>query len=328
MNERSFVRAARTVTPVDMAAAQTAGVLHSQLTKPAGSLGMLERVGVQLAAIAGRCPPPVPEPVTVAVFAADHGVVAEGVTAWPQEVTAQMVANFCAGGAAINVLARHTGAEVIVVDVGVATPIGSATPGLLRRVVRPGTGNIAVEPAMTPEEARGALDVGAVIAAVTGLPAAAVTGRGAGAVDEILALKSEVVERARQRVPAHADPLLVLAELGGLEIAALAGFIVGGAARRLPVMVDGVIAAAAALIATALVPAAAGYLIGGHRSSEPGSAAALSHLGIEPLLDLQMRLGEGSGATLAVPLVQAAAKVLGEMATFDSAGVTGKQPPG
>jgi len=357
MNERSFVHAARTVVPVDMAAAQAAAVLHNQLTKPPGSLGRLERAGVQLAAIAGRCPPPVPEPVTVAVFAADHGVVAEGVTAWPQEVTAQMVANFCAGGAAINVLARHTGAEVIVVDVGVATPIGPGTPGLLQRVVRPGTGNIAVEPAMTPEEARGALDVGAdiaaeaagrgarmlvtgdmgignttasaaVIAAITGLPTAAVTGRGAGADDQVLARKTEVVERARQRVPAQADPLLVLAELGGLEIAALAGFIVGGAARRLPVVVDGVIAAAAALIATALVPAAAGYLIGGHRSSEPGSAAALSHLGIEPLLDLQMRLGEGSGATLAVPLVQAAAKVLGEMATFDSAGVTGKQPPG
>jgi nicotinate-nucleotide--dimethylbenzimidazole phosphoribosyltransferase len=357
MNERSFVHAARTVRPVDIAAAQAAAVLHNQLTKPPGSLGRLEMTGVQLAGIAGRCPPPVPEPVTVAVFAADHGVVAEGVTAWPQEVTAQMVANFCAGGAAINVLARHAGAEVIVVDVGVATPIGSDTPGLVQRLVRPGTGNLAVEPAMTPEEARSALDVGAdiaaeavvrgtrmlvtgdmgignttasaaVIAAVTGLPAAAVTGRGAGADDDVLARKAEVVEQARQRVPAGADPLLVLAELGGLEIAALAGFIVGGAASRLPVVVDGVIAAAAALIATALVPDAVGYLIAGHRSSEPGATAALSHLGIEPLLDLQMRLGEGSGATLAVPLVQAAAKVLGEMATFDSAGVTGKEPPG
>ncbi|HUL25729.1 MAG TPA: nicotinate-nucleotide--dimethylbenzimidazole phosphoribosyltransferase [Streptosporangiaceae bacterium] len=356
MNERSFVHAARTVMPVDMAAAQAAAVLHNQLTKPAGSLGQLEKAGIQLAGIAGRCPPPVPEPVTVAVFAADHGVAAEGVTAWPQEVTAQMVANFCAGGAAINVLARHAGAEVIVVDVGVATPLGAETPGLLQRVVRPGTGNIAVEPAMTPEEARSALDVGAgiaaqaagrgarmlvtgdmgignttasaaVIAAITGLPAAEVTGRGAGADDAVLARKTEVVERARQRVPAQADPLLVLAELGGLEIAALAGFIVGGAASRLPVVADGVIACAAALIAAALVPAAGGYLIGGHRSSEPGATAALAHLGIEPLLDLQMRLGEGSGATLAVPLVQAAAKVLGEMATFDSAGVAGKQPP-
>src|SRR5207245_1276632 len=153
MNERSFVRAARTVTPVDMAAAQTAAMLHSQLTKPAGSLGILERVGVQLAAIAGRCPPPVPEPVTVAVFAADHGVVAEGVTAWPQEVTAQMVANFCAGGAAINVLSRHVGAEVVVVDAGVASEL-EAAPGLVRAKVRPGTANPALEPAMTLDEAR------------------------------------------------------------------------------------------------------------------------------------------------------------------------------
>jgi nicotinate-nucleotide--dimethylbenzimidazole phosphoribosyltransferase len=356
MNEPSFDRAARAVTPVDAAAARAAAALHDQLTKPPGSLGRLERVGVQLCAIARRCPPPIPEPVTIAVFAADHGVVAEGVTAWPQEVTAQMVANFCSGGAAINVLARHAGAEVIVVDAGVATPIPSDAPGLLRRAVRPGTGNIAVEAAMTLTQARSALDVGAgialqaadggarmlvtgdmgignttasaaVIAAITGLAATAVTGRGAGADDAILARKTEVVERARQRIGAQADPLLVLAELGGLEIAALAGFVVGAAASRVPVVVDGVISAAAALIAAALIPDVAGYLIAGHRSSEPGSTAALSHLGIEPLLDLQMRLGEGSGATLAVPLVQAAAKILAEMATFDAAGVAGKQPP-
>jgi nicotinate-nucleotide--dimethylbenzimidazole phosphoribosyltransferase len=167
----------------------------------------------------------------------------------------------------------------------------------------------------------------AVIAAITGLAATAVTGRGAGADDAILARKTEVVERARQRIGAQADPLLVLAELGGLEIAALAGFVVGAAASRVPVVVDGVISAAAALIAAALIPDVTGYLIAGHRSSEPGSTAALSHLGIEPLLDLQMRLGEGSGATLAVPLVQAAAKILAEMATFDAAGVADKKPP-
>ncbi len=357
MNESGFDRAARTVTPVDAAAARAAAARHDQLTKPPGSLGLLEQVGVQLCAIAGRCPPPVPEPVTVAVFAADHGVAAEGVSAWPREVTAQMVANFCAGGAAINVLARHAGADVVVVDVGVATPIPAAAPGLLRRAVRAGTGNIAAEPAMTLAQARSALDVGAevatgavgrgarllvtgdmgignttasaaVIAAVTGLPATAVTGRGAGADDAALARKTQVVDRACQRVPAPADPLLILAELGGLEIAALAGFIVGAAASRVPVVVDGVIAAAAALIAAALVPGTAGYLIGGHRSGEPGSAAALSHLGIEPLLDLRMRLGEGSGATLAVPLVQAAAKILAEMATFGAAGVSGQPAPG
>src|SRR5215467_12762044 len=324
MNERSFVRAVRTVMPVDMAAAQAAAVLHNQLTKPPGSLGRLELTGVQLAAIAGRCPPPVPEPVTVAVFAADHGVAAEGVTAWPQEVTTQMVANFCAGGAAINVLARHAGADVIVTDVGVATPIPSDAPGLVRRTVRPGTGNIAVEAAMTPVEARSALDVGAdvaaqaaaggagmlvtgdmgignttasaaVIAAITGLPAAAVTGRGAGADDAILARKTEVVERALLRLPGPADPLLILSELGGLEIAALAGFIVGAAASRLPVVIDGVIAAAAALAAATLVPDAAKYMIGGHRSAEPGSAAALSHLGIEPLLTCRCAWARAAG---------------------------------
>jgi nicotinate-nucleotide--dimethylbenzimidazole phosphoribosyltransferase len=356
MNEPGFDWAAQAVTPVDAAAARAAAALHDQLTKPPGSLGLLEKVGIQLCAIAGRCPPPVPGPVTVAVFAADHGVVTEGVTAWPQEVTAQMVANFCAGGAAINVLARHAGADVVVVDVGVATPIPSDAPGLLRRAVRPGTGNIAVEAAMTPSQARSALDIGAgiaiqavaagtrmlvtgdmgignttasaaVIAAITGLPAAAVTGRGAGADDGVLARKTAVVERARKRIGAQADPLLILAELGGLEIAALTGFIVGAAASGVPVVVDGVIAAAAALTAVALIPDVSGYLIGGHRSREPGSSAALSHLGIEPLLDLHMRLGEGSGATLAVPLVQAAAKILADMATFDAAGVAGQKPP-
>jgi nicotinate-nucleotide--dimethylbenzimidazole phosphoribosyltransferase len=356
MTERSFDRAAGAVRAVDTAAAATAAAFHDQLTKPPGSLGRLETAGIQLCAIAGRCPPPVPAPVTVAVFAADHGVVTEGVTAWPREVTAQMVANFCAGGAAINVLARHAGADVIVIDVGVATPIPSDAPGLLRRAVRPGTSNIAVQAAMTHTEALDALDVGtdiatqaagrgagmlvtgdmgignttasaAIISVLTGRPAATVTGRGAGADDVMLAHKTRVVERACQRIPRCADPQTILAELGGLEIAALAGFIVGAAASRLPVIVDGVIAAAAALTAAALVPDVRGYLIGGHRSSEPGSAAALTHLGIEPLLDLQMRLGEGSGATLAVPLVQAAAKILAEMATFDSAGVADKQPP-
>jgi len=345
------------IRPADPDAMAQANARQARLTKPAGSLGMLEELGARLAGLAGTCPPPIPARPVVAVFAGDHGVHAQDVTPWPQEVTAQMVANFCAGGAAINVLARHIGADVIVTDVGVATPIPSDAPGLVRRTVRPGTGNIAVEPAMTPVEARRALDVGAdvatqaaaggagmlvtgdmgignttasaaVIAAITGLPAAAVTGRGAGADDAILARKTEVVERALLRVPGPADPLLILSELGGLEIAALAGFIVGAAASRLPVVIDGVIAAAAALAAATLVPDAAKYMIGGHRSAEPGSAAALSHLGIEPLLDLQMRLGEGSGATLAVPLVQAAAKILAEMATFDAAGVAVKQQPG
>jgi nicotinate-nucleotide--dimethylbenzimidazole phosphoribosyltransferase len=326
------------------------------LTKPRGSLGRVEDIGIRLCAIAGSCPPPVPEPVTVAVFAGDHGVVTEGVTPWPQEVTAQMVANFCAGGAAINVLARHAGAAVLVVDVGVATPIPTDSAGLVRRNVRLGTRNLAVEPAMTTEEASAALDVGievahrattegarmlvtgdmgignttpaaALIAACTGRRAAEVTGRGTGIDDAMLENKRLVIERALARIPPKAGPLAMLAELGGLEIAALCGYIVGAASRRVPVIVDGVIAAAASLLAVAFAPEVVGYLVVGHRSSEPGSSAVLDELGLSPVLDLGMRLGEGSGAALAVPTVQAAAKVLREMATFDSAGVSDKEGP-
>lgn len=345
------------VEPVDGRAAAAAEEHHLRLTKPPGSLGRLESAGVQLAAIAGVCPPPVPEPVAVAVFAGDHGVLAEGVSPWPAEVTAQMVANFCAGGAAINVLARHAGASVVVVDVGVASAC-EPHPLLVDANVRRGTGNVAVEPAMSIEECRAAFSVGrelalgldagclvtgemgignttpsaCLIAAFTGLPAAAVTGRGTGIDDAALAVKVAVVERALARHRSVVDvdgahpmaTLGTLASLGGLEIAALAGFITGGAERRVPVVIDGVIACAALLAAAALSPDVLGYCVAGHRSSEPGASAALSYLGLEPLLDLELRLGEGSGACLAVPVLQAAAKVLREMATFDSAGVTGK----
>ncbi len=349
----AFRRAAGSVRPVDSVAARAAAERSDRLTKPPGSLGRVESVGIQLAAIAGQCPPPVPEPVTIAVFAADHGVVAEGVTAWPQEVTAQMVANFAAGGAAINVLARHLGAEVIVVDVGVATPVAAAGGVVLRRTVRPGTGNLAVEPAMSVADAGAALDAGAevawlavqrgarllvtgdmgignttpsaaVVAALTGRPAGEVTGRGAGADPAMLARKVAAIEAGLCRLAGTADPLRVLTEVGGLEIAALAGYIVGGAAAGVPVLLDGVIAGAAALVAAALVPDAAGYLLAGHQSAEPGAAVALEHLGLRPLLALDLRLGEGSGAALAVPLVQLAARLLAEMATFDSAGVSEK----
>ncbi len=346
-----FDAAAAAVAPLDEAAAAAAREHLDRLTKPPGSLGRLETLAVQLAAIAGTSPPPIPAPAAVAVFAADHGVLAEGVTPWPQEVTAQMVANFCAGGAAINVLARQVGATVVVVDVGVATPV-EPRPNLISARVAPGTANLARGPAMTVEQARQALDVGAtvaadlvaggaaclvtgdmgignttasaaVIAALTGRPAADVTGRGTGIDDERLAVKVAVVERAVARL-ADRDPLTVLAAVGGLEIAALAGFIVGGAAARRPVLIDGVIAAAALLVAVGLVPDALPYAVAGHRSVEPGATAVLDHLGLRPLLDLEMRLGEGSGACLAVPVVQAAARILGEMATFDSAGVTEK----
>jgi nicotinate-nucleotide--dimethylbenzimidazole phosphoribosyltransferase len=356
MTEAGFSAARRAVAPVDAEMAAIAAEYHDRLTKPRGSLGRLEEIGIRLCAIAGACPPPVPEPVTVVVFAGDHGVVAEGVTPWPQEVTAQMVGNFCTGGAAINVLARHAGADVVVVDVGVATPVPAGAEHLERRTVRHGTRNLAEEAAMSVEEVTAALDVGAemaartvaggarllvtgdmgignttpsaaLVAALTGLPAGAVTGRGTGVDDEMLARKTAVVERALGRLDADAGPLDVLREVGGLEIAALAGFVVGAGAGRVPVVVDGVIAAAASLVAAALVPDVVGYLIAGHRSTEPGASAALAQLGLTPVLDLGMRLGEGSGAVLAVPAVQAAAKILREMATFDGAGVSDKGDP-
>ena len=334
-------------------------VVHQdRLTKPKGSLGRLETLGIHLAGIAGACPPPLPSPAAVGLFAADHGVVAEGVTPWPREVTAQMVANIVTGGAAINALARQAGATVIVVDVGVATPLPAMPAGpasLLRRTVRPGTGNIALEPAMTPDECRAALDIGAdvaadavaggaravvtgemgignttasaaVIAALSGRPAGAVTGRGTGVDTGMLAHKVAVVERALERhAAAIADgPLATLAALGGLEVAALVGFVVGGAAAGVPVIVDGVIADAALLVAERLVPGVARRCIAGHRSVEPGASVVLEILGMDPLLDLGMRLGEGTGGCLALPVVEAAARIMSEMATFDAAGVTNK----
>jgi nicotinate-nucleotide--dimethylbenzimidazole phosphoribosyltransferase len=346
----AFEEAAAQVRDPDAGAAATARHHQDRLTKPAGSLGRLEDAGVQLAGIAGVCPPPVPEPAVVGVFAGDHGVLAEGVSPWPTEVTAQMVANFCAGGAAVNVLAGHVGADVVVVDVGVAGDL-PPHPRLRSAKVAAGTANLAHGAAMTEAEARQALDVGAqlaaelaaagtgclltgdmgignttpsaaLIAALTGRAARAVTGRGTGIDDDRWATKVRVVEGAIARLGDTADPLAILAEVGGLEIAALAGFIIGGAAARLPVLLDGVIAGAGALVATALVPTCAGYLFAGHRSSEPGATAVLEHLGLEPLVDLDLRLGEGTGACLALPILQGAAKILRDMATFESAGVT------
>lgn len=355
MPVRPFEQAIAAVTAPDQAAASAAAAYQNTLTKPPGSLGELEAIGVRLAAIAGRCPPGLPGPATVVVFAADHGVVASGVTPWPSEVTGQMVANFCAGGAAINVIARQAGAAVIVVDVGVAGELGPA-PGLVLRKIRPGTADIAVRDAMTGDEARAALDVGAEVAAdlvrdgarclitgdmgignttpsaaliahFTGRPAADVTGRGTGINDAMLARKTEVVQAALRRcagLPDPGDPVAALACLGGLEIAALAGFIIGGAAARVPVLLDGVISAAALVTAAALCPEVTGYCIAGHRSAEPGASAVLEHLSLRPVLDLGLRLGEGTGACLALPAVQAAARILAEMATFDQAGVTDK----
>jgi nicotinate-nucleotide--dimethylbenzimidazole phosphoribosyltransferase len=351
MTDGTLAAIVKRVRPVDKLAAEAARLHHARLTKPVGSLGRLEDLGIQLSAIAGHCPPPIPEPVTIGVFAGDHGVVASGVTPWPSEVTAQMVANFCAGGAAINVLARQVGATVQVVDVGVATPIPGDLTNLHQRNVAKGTANLAVQPAMTRDQVISALEVGAEIAnealaqgtrmLVTGdmgigntTPSAAliavftrtspdrVTGRGTGIDDATLYLKTSIVESAIERIAHDAEPLDIVGELGGLEIAAIAGFIIAGAAAGVPVVVDGVISIAAALIATALAPDVRDYLVAGHRSSEPGASIGMAHLGLTPLLDLELRLGEGTGAALAIPLVQAAARILSEMATFDSAGVT------
>ncbi|MBO2445793.1 nicotinate-nucleotide--dimethylbenzimidazole phosphoribosyltransferase [Actinomadura barringtoniae] len=345
------------IQPLDEAAMRDARDHQARLTKPPGALGVLEEVSVQLAGLAAISPPPLPEPAAVAIFAADHGVHAQGVTPWPQEVTAQMVANFLAGGAVVNAFAGQVGAEVTVVDIGVASPLPEA-PGLLPRKVAPGTADMTEGPAMTAEQARQAVETGievardlvsagarclitgdmgianttasaALISAFTGLPPERVTGRGTGIDDATHAHKIDIVRTALHRNALLPEggrgPMEVLAGVGGLEHAALAGFILGGAALRVPVVLDGVIAGAAALVAAALCPDALGACVAGHRSAEPGHAAAVEHLGLRPLVDLELRLGEGTGALLALPLVQGAVRVLHEVATFDSAGVSGKQ---
>jgi nicotinate-nucleotide--dimethylbenzimidazole phosphoribosyltransferase len=342
------------IGPLDGAAVAAARDRQETLTKPRGSLGQLEDLSVQLAGIAGQCPPPMPEPAAVAVFAADHGVHAQGVSPWPQEVTAQMVANFLASGAAVNAIAAQAGADVRVVDIGVAGDLPAA-PGLLSRKVRRGTADMTAGPAMSGDESRRAVETGieiardliasgfrclitgdmgianttasaALIAVFTGSDPEQVTGRGTGIDDPTWARKVGVVRRALARHdPDPAAPIGVLAAVGGLEHAALAGFILGGAAHRVPVLLDGVIACAAALAARAFAPDATGCLIAGHLSTEPGARRALEVLGLRPLLDLGLRLGEGSGAVLALPVVAAAARVLRDMATFDSAGVSGEK---
>jgi nicotinate-nucleotide--dimethylbenzimidazole phosphoribosyltransferase len=343
------------ITPRDAGAERAARERLDRMTKPRGSLGVLEDVAAQLAGIAGRCPAPHPAPATVAIFAADHGVHAQGVTPWPQEVTAQMVANFLAGGAVANAFAAETGAEVIVIDVGVAGTLDPA-PGLWDRKVRRGTADLAAGPAMTVWEAARAVEIGiqvatrlapgsgslvtgdmgignttasaALVCAFTGADPGAATGRGTGVDDRTWERKVAVVGRASARVPEQPSTpraaIEAVAEVGGLEHAALAGFILGAAAHRTPVILDGAIAGAAALVAAALCPAALEFAVAGHVSQEAGHAIALRHLGLRPLLGLDLRLGEGTGALLAWPLVAAAARALRDVATFDAAGVTDK----
>ncbi|MFD3698738.1 nicotinate-nucleotide--dimethylbenzimidazole phosphoribosyltransferase [Streptomyces sp. NPDC058646] len=341
------------IRPLDAKALGEAWERQKRMTKPAGALGMLEIISAQLAGLSRVCPPPIPEPAAVAIFAGDHGVHAQGVTPWPQEVTTQMVANFLGGGAVCNAFANQVGAEVCVIDVGVAGDL-PPTPGLLPRKVRPGTADLSVGPAMTREEAVAAIEVGietardlvaagnkalltgemgianttvsaALISVFTGVDPAEVTGRGTGINDETHARKVEVVRRALDlHQPDPADPVGVLAAIGGLEHAAIVGLLLGGASLRTPVILDGVSAGAAALVARAIAPESLSACIAGHRSAEPGHVAALNKLGLRPLVDLDLRLGEGTGALLALPLVQSAARAMHEVATFDSAGVTEK----
>ena len=342
--------------PVDRELLDRARARQNRLTKPPGSLGRLEEAGVRLAAIQ-RTERPRLGPGAVVVAAADHGVTAEGVSAYPAEVTPQMVLNFLAGGAAVNQIARTAGAEVYVLDVGVNGPEFPAHERLIPARLRAGTGNLAREPAMRPAEAMAALQAGenaarraigegatvlaagdmgignttaaaALTAALLGLPAAEVTGRGTGVDEAAYARKVAVVERALARAAAElgdlakADPLDVAAQLGGLEIVAAAGVFLAAAAAGLPVVTDGFPVTAGALLAVRLEPNLKDYLFVGHRSVEPGHARQLEALGLEPLLDLELRLGEGTGALLAFPILRAAAEVLAGMATFDEAGVS------
>lgn len=331
------------------------------LTKPPGSLGRLEELALQVGVVLGDPPPPLDDAV-VFVFAADHGVAGRGVSAYPAEVTAQMCANFSGGGAAINVLTRACGARVRVVDVGVAAALDGLA-GVERRKVRAGTDDLSAGPAMTASEVEEALAVGvgvagggggstgaggspdpwlvgvgemgignttaaaAVTACLTGAAAREVVGRGTGVDEGGLARKRDVVERAVARVARAEDPrddaIAVLRQVGGLEIAAMSGAMIGAAARGALVLVDGFISSAAALAACRLCPGLPPYLIASHRSTEPGHAAVLDALGLVPLFDLEMRLGEGTGCALAIPIVRAAGALLREMATFESAGISG-----
>jgi nicotinate-nucleotide--dimethylbenzimidazole phosphoribosyltransferase len=338
------------VEPANDEAAERARERHLTLLKPPGSLGRLEELGARLAGMAGLCPPLVPEDPAVVVCAGDHGVLERGVSPWPQSVTAAMVRNFCEGGAAVNAIARVVGARVTVLDVGVASEL-PRHPRLRTAKRRLGTGDLSRGPAMSREEAAGAVmsgvgvaeeligsgvnlfvtgDMGignttpasAVISAFTHRPPAETTGRGTGIDDGTMKTKITVIEEAMElHRPDPEDPLSVLAAVGGLEHAAIAGIVLAGAIHDVPVVLDGVVSNSAALVAHALAPDCLGYTIAGHTSAEPGAAVALEHLGLEPLLSLDMRLGEGTGGLLAVPLVRAAAGVLREMAALEEAGV-------
>ncbi len=340
------------IPPLDEAAMAEARARQDQLTKPQGSLGRLEELSIQIAGVMAN-PRPVIRHKVITVMAGDHGVVAEGVSAFPQEVTPQMVVNFLNGGAAINVLARHVGARVVVVDMGVVADLPDH-PGLVKKKVAYGTANMTQGPAMTRDQAEQAILAGAdvvraelangldilgtgdmgignttpsaaIAAAFTGRDPADIVGRGTGLDDAGVQRKIQVVRQALAvNQPDPTDALDVLAKVGGFEIAGLAGAMLAAAAHRRPIMVDGFISTAAALIAVGLAPAVRPYLIASHHSQEQGHGVMLDWLGLQPLLDLNLRLGEGTGAALGVSLAEAACKILDEMATFAEAAVAGK----
>jgi nicotinate-nucleotide--dimethylbenzimidazole phosphoribosyltransferase len=341
---------AASIRPLEHGAMAAAKQHQDHLTKPAGSLGRLEELAIWMAGVTGELTPAT-VPRTVVVMAGDHGVASEGVSAYPSEVTPQMVMNFLGGGAAINVLARQTTARVLVVDLGVACELGQVD-GLVARKVGSGTANIATGPAMSRSQALRALRVGAelaqseiadgarmlatgemgignttpasaLICALTDTPPELVVGRGTGLDDAGLAHKRTVVGRAlASNRSALSDPVDALAAIGGYEIAGLVGLILAGAARRRPVVLDGFIAGAAALVAARIAPAARNYMLAGHLSAEQGHRVALSALDLQPLLDLDLRLGEGTGAVLAFYIIDAATRIMAEMATFSEASIS------
>ena len=345
--------ATASIQPVSRDFHARAQLALDHLTKPVGSLGRLEELAAQYVAISQELPPVMPQPMIV-TLAADHGVACEGVSAYPSSVTAQMVLNFLNGGAAINVLAKQVDATIRVVDMGVETNLG-AHPNLLVHKIGNGTNNFSHGPAMNREQALQSIEVGirlardayadgfrviglgemgignttassAIAAVMMGQSVAGVTGKGTGVDDARLAKKIQVIEKSIQlNQPDANDPVDVLAKVGGFEIGGLVGLIVGGAACRIPVVLDGFISGAAMLLAKTLVPACQDYVIPSHCSAESGHRRILEYLGLRPLFDLDLRLGEGTGACLAIGLVQASLACLRDMATFDSAGVDGAE---
>ncbi|MEK8127019.1 nicotinate-nucleotide--dimethylbenzimidazole phosphoribosyltransferase [Paenibacillus filicis] len=349
MSKSNWQEAVSAISPLDEAWVVRASERLDSLTKPPGSLGRLEETARQLAGITGELTPDLSRKAVI-VMAGDHGVCEEGVSAFPAEVTPQMVLNFLNGGAAVNVLARQAGADVVCVDIGVNAELSH--PELVSRKVRKGTANMAAGPAMSREEAEAAISVGidlvgelvergyrmfatgemgignttassAILTVLGDTDPAAATGRGTGIDDERLKHKQQVISRAvALNRPDATDPVDVLAKVGGLEIAGLVGVILGAARHRCPVVIDGFISSAAALLAARIAPLSASYMIASHLSQEQGHARLLERIGLSPMLRMDMRLGEGTGAVLAFPLIEASVRIMKEMATFADAGVS------